>query len=299
MSAEATHAIPRDDITARLVRRGLFPLMMFGGLAAAAAALHAGVDPPLVVAAAALTTALVVCLAERRWPHDPRWNQPRGDVGTDLIHTTVSMMLIPEALRAGFLALVALLAGAATVPWSLWPEWHWIPSLALALVVTELGYYALHRAMHTWEPLWRLHAVHHSAPRLYWLNAGRFHVLDAALIFTTQLPLLILLGCPPDIIALFLVTGAIHGLFQHANLDLRLGWLNHVFAMAELHRWHHARTGPGARANYGGNLIVWDTLLGTRYLPPGAPDAIGFDGDEGYPTRWRAHLLAPFRRLPR
>lgn len=296
--ARAAPARP-DTLAARLVRRGLFPLMMFGGVTLAASWMQAGVEAPAVVVILSLTTALVVLLAERRWPHDPRWNVPRDDIGTDLTHTVLSMMLIPEALRAGFLALVVWLAGEATVPWSLWPDWHWLPSLALALVVTELGYYALHRAMHTFEPLWRLHAVHHSAPRLYWLNAGRFHPLDAALIFTTQLPMLILLGCPLEIIALFLVVGAIHGLFQHANVDVQLGWLNHVFAMAELHRWHHARTGAGAHANYGGNLIVWDTLFGTRYLPSGSPDAIGFEGDAAYPKRWRGQLTAPFRRAPR
>lgn len=280
----------------RAIRYGLFPLMMGGGVWLAHALMAAGVDPPAVVAALALSTALVCVVAERRWPHDPAWNTPRDDLGADLSHTVVSMMVIPEAVRAALLAAIAALAGQATVPWRLWPDWHWLPSLALALVVTELPYYWLHRLMHTRPTLWKLHALHHSAARLYWLNAGRFHPLDAALIFCTQLPLLILLGCPPEIIALFLVVGAIHGLFQHANIDLRLGPLEHVFAMAGLHRWHHARTGPGARANYGGNLIVWDTVFGTRYRPPGAPDAIGFEGDARYPTRWWGQLGQPFRR---
>ena len=26
--------------------------------------------------------------------------------------------------------------------------------------------------------MWRVHAAHHSAPRLYWLNATRFHPFD-------------------------------------------------------------------------------------------------------------------------
>ena len=37
--------------------------------------------------------------------------------------------------------------------------------------------------MHEVPWLWRFHATHHSAPRLYWLNAGRFHPLD---LFTQQ-----------------------------------------------------------------------------------------------------------------
>lgn len=278
-----------------VARYALFPVMMGGGVGGAATLMAAGVDAPAVVVMVAMVTALVCLVAERWLPCEARWSVAQGDVGTDLTHTVLSMMLIPEGLRLLFLGVVTWLAGAATVPWPLWPAWHWLPSLALALVITELGYYALHRAMHTFEPLWRLHAVHHSAQRLYWLNAGRFHPLDAVLIFFTQLPMLILLGCPPEIIALFLVVGAVHGLFQHANIDVRLGWLNHVFAMAELHRWHHARTGPGAMANFGGNLILWDTVLGTRYLPPGTPEGIGFAGDEQYPQRWWGQVAAPFQ----
>ena len=72
-----------------------------------------------------------------------------------------------------------------------------------------------------------------------------------------------MIGAPPDALALYLVSTAIHGFFQHCNIDLRLGPLIHVFSMAELHRWHHARTGRGAIFNYGGILIIWDRLFGT------------------------------------
>lgn len=281
-----------------IARYGLFPAAMFGGVIAAHGSM-ASIDPPLVVAAASLAAAALVATAERLMPFAPAWNTPRGDRLTDLLHTAVSFVGLSELLRAAFLAALAAAFGAAVVPWSLWPTgWPWPLQLALALIIAELPYYWLHRLMHTVPWMWRLHAVHHSAPRMYWLNAGRFHPLDAGLIFFTQLPLLMLLGVPSTILSLFLVVGAIHGMFQHANLDLRLGPLNHVFAMAELHRWHHARTGPGALANYGGNLICWDQIFGTRYDPGHdiAPDGIGFEGDERYPADYIGQLAAPFRR---
>ncbi len=281
-----------------IARYGLFPLAMFGGLALAWWAMQR-ISPPLVVGVASLATALVVAVAERLMPFDPAWNHPRGDRLTDFLHTAVSFIALSEVLRAVFLAALAALFGAAVVPWTLWPvDWPWPLQLLLALAIAELPYYWLHRWMHTVPALWRLHAVHHSAPRMYWLNAGRFHPLDAGLIFFTQLPVLMLLGVPPAIISMFLVVGAIHGLFQHGNLDLRLGPLNHLFAMAELHRWHHARRGPGGHSNYGGNLICWDQLFGTRYDPGHdiPPDAIGFEGDETYPTDYIGQLAAPFRR---
>ncbi len=49
------------------------------------------------------------------------------------------------------------------------------------MIVSEFGSYWAHRLMHERPLLWRLHAVHHSAERLYWLNAGRFHPLDTAM----------------------------------------------------------------------------------------------------------------------
>jgi len=283
----------------RLARYGLFPLAMFGGVWLAWWAMRT-VSPPRVVGITSLATAAVVGVAERMMPFSPEWNRPRGDRLTDLLHTGVSFIALSEVLRAVFLAGMVALVGAAEVPWTLWPSaWPWPVQLALALIIAELPYYWLHRCMHTWPALWRLHAVHHSAPRMYWLNAGRFHPLDAGLIFFTQVPVLMLLGAPAPIVSLFLVAAAIHGLFQHGNLDLRLGPLNHVFAMAELHRWHHARTGPGAMANYGGNLICWDVVFGTRYHPGHdlPVDGVGFEGDETYPTDYLGQLAAPVSSL--
>lgn len=282
-----------------VARVGLFPLMMFGGVGAGHALMTRGLEPTAAVILVTLTTALVCIVGERLMPFAADWNQPRGDVGTDLAHAVASMMVVPELIRAACLALVVALGGAAAavVPWSVWPhDWPMLAQAALALGITEFAYYWMHRWMHTHPLLWRLHATHHSAPRLYWLNAARFHPLDTAFGFTLQLPALVLLGAGPEVIALFGMVTGVHGLFQHANLDVRLGPLNWVFSMAELHRWHHARSGPGARANYGGNIIVWDVLFGTRYLPAEEPPPthIGFEGDAVFPTRWCAQLASPF-----
>lgn len=287
------------SVARRVAQVSLFPAVMGGGLAAAHALMQAGVDPSAAVALVTVSAALLCIIGERLMPYTPAWNAAQGDITTDLSHTVVSMMALPELMRAGLMAGVAAIAGAATtiVPWSIWPaDWPMPAQLVVALLLTELGAYWTHRWMHTHPLLWRLHATHHSAPRLYWLNAGRFHPLDVVLSFALQLPVLVLLGAPPPVIALFLIVTGVHGLFQHANLDVRLGPLNWVFSMAELHRWHHARSGPGARANYGANLIVWDVVFGTRYLPADRPPPtrIGFDGDATFPTRWWAQVASPF-----
>ena len=108
---------------------------------------------------------------------------------------------------------------------------------------------------------------------------------------------LVLLGCGEAVIALFLLVGAVHGIFQHANLRLRLGPLNWIFSMAELHRWHHSRRLEEANTNYGQNLIVWDVVFGTRYLPPDRepPVDVGLADMPDFPQTFFAQLASPFR----
>ena len=64
-----------------------------------------------------------------------------------------------------------------------------------------------------------------------------------------------------------LLVGAVHGAFQHSNLSTRCGPLSWFFSMAERHRWHHSSTAAEADHNHGQNLIVWDAVFGTRFLP--------------------------------
>jgi sterol desaturase/sphingolipid hydroxylase (fatty acid hydroxylase superfamily) len=151
--------------------------------------------------------------------------------------------------------------------------------------------------MHEVPGMWRFHATHHSAPRLYWLNAARFHPIDLFLVGTLKLAPLVVLGAGAPILALVNVFSAVHGAFQHSNLPIRLGPLNWVFSMTELHRWHHSKAVEEANSNYGGNLIVWDILFGTRFLPSDRepPEEIGIEALPGFPMGFWANLAAPFR----
>jgi sterol desaturase/sphingolipid hydroxylase (fatty acid hydroxylase superfamily) len=145
----------------------------------------------------------------------------------------------------------------------------------LILLTSELLAYALHRAQHEIPYLWRFHAVHHGAPRVYFVNVARNHPLDA-------LPSGILTGAlvaawgPGE--AAMLLAGAFstaHALLQHANVDLRLGPLRGLISGPEAHRWHHSTRPEESNANYGQVLLVFDWLLGTLRVPPGPSGAGG------------------------
>jgi sterol desaturase/sphingolipid hydroxylase (fatty acid hydroxylase superfamily) len=180
----------------------------------------------------------------------------------------------------------------------LWPtEWPLLAQVALASVVAEFFDYWSHRAMHVSRTLWRFHAVHHSAPRLYWLNATRTHPGETLFRgFIGGLPLAIL-GVGAPVLAVWMVIGRVAGLFQHANIDFELRPFAWIFSIGALHRWHHSTQVHEANQNYGNTFIFWDAVFGTRFLPDDRtrPEAVGIDGLAAFPKSLPAQLLAPFR----
>jgi sterol desaturase/sphingolipid hydroxylase (fatty acid hydroxylase superfamily) len=277
----------------------VFPLVLGGAVAGSMQGMAKGTEAGASILLPQLAAVAVVAVLEHVYPLHRSWNRPRRDIRVDATHTiviTVLIGLVTPLVLAGGVTLAGWLA--SRLGSGLWPsEWPLLAQAALALVVGELPGYAVHRLEHRWDGLWRFHATHHSAPRLYWLNAGRFHPLDTLLTFLPSYGLLVLLGCGVEALALFTLVTFVHGVLHHANLQLRLGPLNHVFSMAELHRWHHSKTMAEANHNYGQTVILWDTLFGTRFLPKDRepPEAVGIPDLPNFPMTWWAQIQSPFR----
>lgn len=282
-----------------------FPLILGATLAFALFLLpRVGVVTTLLIAQA--FGAMAVAITEHLLPFRREWNRTHGDVGTDVVHALVSGIGATQIARPLATVVGVVIAGwlSGRLGLDLWPTgWPLLAQLALALVIAELPQYWLHRWQHERDWLWRFHAVHHSAPRLYWLNAARFHPVDLGLLYLVGYVPLVALGCPPETIMLFALFDAVFGMLQHSNIGVRLGALNYVFSMAEPHRWHHSRVLAEANSNYGSNLIVWDLVFGTFFLPPDRqpPAAIGIADMPAFPQTWPAQMAAPFRwrALPR
>ena len=220
----------------------VFPVTMVATLCGARVLLERGVEPAGAIAPFVLGTFAFLTLAERVFPYERKWLHSRGDLKVDIAY----FMTNAVAVRVG--ELLAMAGAMYIALWIsqhfgglLWPaHWPWVAQLSLGLVLGEFVEYWLHRLEHETKFLWRIHATHHSAPRLYWLNAIRFHPIDIVLGGVGRLVPVAALGAAPEMIALLTLFGAVHGAFQHANLQIRLGPLNWVFSMAELHRWHHS-----------------------------------------------------------
>jgi sterol desaturase/sphingolipid hydroxylase (fatty acid hydroxylase superfamily) len=274
-----------------LMRALAYPLILIGNIGALLVSFNRGLPltPTLVVLN--LLTIVVVFSFERMLPYRPEWRRSHGDVGTDLAY-----WLTAGPIQGLGQLLVNLPFLWLTRP-GLWPsDWPLLLQLPLGLVVSEFGVYALHRIQHQGGWLWRLHAIHHSAPRLYWLNLARSHPLDTFLTALVALGPLVALGADERLVALVLGFQGAHGYLQHSNVDVRLGPLNFVLSMAEVHRWHHSRRLDEANANYGQTLLVWDVVLGTRIVPGGAPPIdTGLTDLPYFPQSFWAQVAAPFR----
>jgi sterol desaturase/sphingolipid hydroxylase (fatty acid hydroxylase superfamily) len=283
----------------QLFQWGVFPVVMAAVIAGSYFLIIRGVNPALAILGPQFAAFFVVAVAERIFPYHNSWLHSQHDIGVDAAHT------VGIGITTGLFGPVVVSSGVFVAAWlsatlgsGLWPnEWPLLAQIALALVIGELPGYWVHRWEHSFDSLWRFHSVHHSAPRLYWLNAGRFHPIDIMLTFIPSYFLLIVLGCNELVLAYFGLAAAVHGIFQHANLQMKLGPLNWIFSMAELHRWHHSRTIEEANTNFGQTISIWDWVFGTRFLPKDRepPRDIGIADLPNFPMTWWAQILAPFR----
>ena len=275
---------------------GLFPTSFTLAIAGALWSIDAEVEPGVALASITALTIVIVAICERIHPAHAAWNQAQGDVITDLWHGLISNVTLPEVLKIGLMATLLSVGFEQGHGLGIWPsDYNLGLQLVLALICGQFGEYWAHRLLHTLPFLWRFHAVHHSPKRLYFLNAARFHPVDTALLFLTGLTPLYILGVPQDLMLLMMVWVSVHGLFQHCNIHLRLGPLNYIFSMAELHRWHHSLDLEEANKNFGNNILFWDIVFGTVYWPKDR-DASATIGNniEDYPTGYLAQLKAPF-----
>lgn len=283
------------------MRTSLTPWLIYPATMGLCLALYAGLranDIPLPWAMylPAFLGAALVTFFEWALPHRQTWRPDRITVANDLAYMTLVQMLLPPVVA--FLFVMTLIDPLNAAGWVLdnawphrWPVWA---QVILMLFAADFLRYWLHRASHRYSPLWQLHAVHHSPDRLYWLNVGRFHPLEKALQMAFDTLPFMVLGVGADVIALYFVFYAVNGFFQHCNIQLRFGWLNWLISSAELHRWHHARRPEESDHNFGNNLIVWDVLFGTRYLPADRQsDDLGLP-NKHYPAGFLAQLRTPF-----
>lgn len=205
-----------------LVRYGAYPITMALAMVGVALAPTTGF-PLLALAGIAACGWSAVAVLERLAPFEPKWQHRDKDFPADVVHLLVNLAVMHAAVL-GFVVLRRHMGWDGI--W--WPgDWPYLAQVFLAGLPLDLSLYVVHRLSHRFGFLWRLHSIHHSSRRLYWLNGERRHPLHAALMAGPGLLVLGLLGAPAGVVAGWFSLLAVHLAFQHANLEYRVGPLRY------------------------------------------------------------------------
>lgn len=168
-----------------------------------------------------------------------------------------------------------------------------VAKVAIAIAAGDFVVYWFHRACHAWEPLWRFHAVHHSAEHLDWIAAHREHPVDGILTQTCMNLPAIAIGVPIEALAGVAMFRGIWAIFVHSNVKLPLGALRFVLGAPELHHWHHARV-DSTRHNFA-NLAPWLDVLFRTYHRPRGEETYALGLADPWPRGYFGQLVQPFR----
>jgi sterol desaturase/sphingolipid hydroxylase (fatty acid hydroxylase superfamily) len=174
-----------------------------------------------------------------------------------------------------------------------WPLWA---QFAAAVALADTCQHLVHRAYHRVPWLWRLHAVHHSAPHLDWLAGSRMHIGEVLMTRTAVVVPLYLAGFSEPALNAYVLLVGVQAVLAHANVNWRFGPLRYVLVTPQYHHWHHAKDPAYADANYAVHLPLIDLLFGTFRLPGNAwPERYGVLDPE-VPRGFFRQLAFPFRR---
>lgn len=175
-----------------------------------------------------------------------------------------------------------------------WPLWL---QFGAVLLWKDFLEWNIHRAMHHFPALWRLHQLHHSIQELDWASTFRSHWGEIVVYkFLIYLPLVIL-GVADSVIFAVVAVSLVVQELAHANLRGDWGPLRYVVNSPAFHAWHHdVELHKKDGQNFGINLVVWDWIFGTAHWPGKEvePARYGFDGIEQYPAGIWGRLWRPF-----
>ena len=253
-----------------------------------------------IVAAAAALAAVLLFLAERRWPLRRPVASLLARLGVNLLAAGLALAVAAALVRP----VVQRLVGAAErtpigiLGWLALPAWA---EALLGFLLLDLTFYWWHRANHRVPLLWRFHNVHHLDPDLDVTTALRFHFGEIALSALFRVVQLTALGVGPLVYWAYELCFQAGTLFHHSNLRLPIAFeraLAKLLVTPRMHGIHHSQVEAEASSNYGVLLPWWDRLHRTLRL--NVPQALVVIGVPGYATpadnRLRALFANPFRR---
>jgi sterol desaturase/sphingolipid hydroxylase (fatty acid hydroxylase superfamily) len=214
---------------------------------------------------AVLGFVLAILVIEQICPAQRRPVLARGHLLDFCYAVFYALAVVPLVvlLGTGFSGLLARLA-----PWLVLPRVPGVPAwcfVALAVLGIDAVDWLAHLANHRINPLWRLHAVHHSQEELSILTTYRTHPLVHVSFLISAIPILAVennTATPAVVLTVYACLGAL----PHANVRWTYGPFGRILISPAYHRIHHAATGR-LDINLGTVFAIWDALSRRAVFP--------------------------------
>lgn len=273
---------------------GIYPSIMLSASAIILYGIQSGYNQYLVTIPVITLTGILILVLEQWMPYEKNWVGGKNDWNLDLTYYIInySIKLIAQFL---FIWLAESISFLSFFPMQL-PFWM---QVIIALTIIDFFLFLVHWQSHKYQFLWKLHAVHHSSERLYFLNGEKRHALHQVIEGTPGIILCLVIGTPQPVVVAALAILAVNMFMQHTNLDYKAGILKKFFCVAELHRWHHRADYKDAQVNYGAWLTIWDRLFNTAYdslKMQTELGAIGIAEEKNFPKNYWKQFLYPFNK---
>jgi sterol desaturase/sphingolipid hydroxylase (fatty acid hydroxylase superfamily) len=145
-------------------------------------------------------------------------------------------------------------------------------SFCIYFILLDFVEYLYHRASHTFNWWWQLHALHHSQTQMTAWSDDRNHILDDIMHAVVFAFFALLFGVSPSQFIVLVVLSQLIQSWQHANIKVDLGIFKYALVSPMFHRLHHAvgygyeakgKPGVLGGCNFGVLFPWWDMLFNT------------------------------------
>lgn len=236
-----------------------------------------------------IISGLFIILLERKYPYTSGLKFIRKGFFTDAFWYGLVQSYVLGLLIFNFLYWFDEITGFSRLTFI--SEWPWWIQLSIFLVTHDLYIYWFHRWQHHNKYLWRLHEAHHSSKQIDWIAGMRSHSFEILINQTIEFAPMILLGASPEVILLKGMIDGIWGMWIHANVNIKSGWLQLIINGPEMHQWHHAIEIKEGGLNYATKFACWDWIFNTAFLPKDQkPSGFGIDEPEFPDNYFKQHI---------
>lgn len=172
-------------------------------------------------------------------------------------------------------------------------------ALFLFFIISDFIQWNVHRMLHTFPFLWKIHKTHHSVKEMGFAAHFRYNWMEPIVYKSIlYIPIILIGGFNlQDVFIVHFITIAI-GHLNHANIGWDYGIFKYIFNNPKMHIWHHSKVIPNRNGvNFGISLSLWDYLFRTNYIPKDGRDIeLGFSDDNEFPEDFLKQEIYPLKK---